>query len=140
MATIVLLRLAALTGEGRYRTAADGAIASVTAFASRYPTAFASWLTSMDLALAPVVEVAVVGDPAAADTRRLLEPVVGGYRPNQVLAVSNTPEASVVPLLDGRFAIDGRPTVFVCQGFSCRQPVTEPDAVRLLLAEARTPA
>ena len=44
MATHVLLRLAALTGEGRYRDAAERAIAAITPFAARYPTAFAQWL------------------------------------------------------------------------------------------------
>ena len=40
MATHVLLRLAALIGEGRYRTAAERAIAAVAPLAARYPTAW----------------------------------------------------------------------------------------------------
>ena len=64
MAVTVLLRLAALTGEGRYRDAAERAMLTVTQFVDRYPTGFAQWLSAMDLALAPVVEVAIVGDPA----------------------------------------------------------------------------
>jgi uncharacterized protein len=39
VATGVLLRLAAFTGEGRYREAAERALAAVTAFTARYPTA-----------------------------------------------------------------------------------------------------
>ena len=34
-----------------------------------------------------------------------------------------------------RFRLDGRPTAFVCRDFACRQPVTEPEALRALLAE-----
>ena len=71
MATLVLLRLAALTGEARYRDAAERALRTVTAFVARYPTGFAQWLSAMDLALAPVVELAIVGDPADAATRAL---------------------------------------------------------------------
>jgi uncharacterized protein YyaL (SSP411 family) len=135
VATMLLLKLAALTGEARYRTTADRAIGSVTAFAPRHGTGFANWLSAMDFALAPVVEIAVVGDPAADETRKLLAPATVGYRPNQVLAASADPESSAVPLLGGRFAIDGRPTAFVCRNFACRQPVNEPEALAALLSD-----
>jgi uncharacterized protein YyaL (SSP411 family) len=134
MATLVLLRLAALTGEGRYRTAAERAIRQVTAFVGRYPGGFANWLTAIDFALAPVLEVAVVGDAAAPDTDRLLAPARDGFRPHQVVAVGD-PAASGVPLLEGRFALNGRPTAFVCHNFACRQPVDEPEALAALLVE-----
>jgi uncharacterized protein YyaL (SSP411 family) len=134
MATLVLLRLAALTGEGRYRTAAERAIRHVTAFVGRYPGGFANWLTAIDFALAPVLEVAVVGDAAAPETDRLLAPARDGFRPHQVVAVGD-PAASGVPLLEGRFALNGRPTAFVCRNFACRQPVDEPEALAALLVE-----
>ncbi|HEY7589844.1 MAG TPA: hypothetical protein VH723_02555, partial [Candidatus Limnocylindrales bacterium] len=134
MATVLLLKLAALTGEGRYRTAAEKAIATVTAFAARYPTGFANWLTAIDFALAPVVEVAIIGDPRSADTKRLVAPALDGYRPNQVIAISAEPGSSVIPLLGDRFEINGRPTAFVCRDFACRQPVNEPEALAALLA------
>src|SRR5439155_7144759 len=54
MATFVLLRLPALTGEGRYRSIAERAIATITPFTARYPTSFAQWLQAIDLSLADV--------------------------------------------------------------------------------------
>jgi len=136
MATLVLLRLAALTGDGRYRSAAERALGTVGGFLARYPTAFANWLSAADFALAPVVEIAVVGEPGSADMDRLLAPVREGYRPNQVLAVTAEPVTSTIPLLGGRFALHGRPTAFVCRNFACRQPVDEPEALAALLLEA----
>ncbi len=136
MATLVLLRLAALTGDGRYRSAAEAAIRQVTAFVGRYATGFANWLTAIDFALAPVVEVAIAGDPTSPEVGALLEPVASGYRPNQVVAVSSDPPASAVPLLHDRVLVDGRPTAYVCRGFACRLPVTDPEALRRQLAEA----
>jgi uncharacterized protein len=76
-----------------------------------------------------------VGDPGAPETRRLVRPVLEGFRPNQVLAIGSHPEASSVPLLAGRFALNGRPTAFVCRDFACRQPVDEPEALAALLAD-----
>jgi uncharacterized protein YyaL (SSP411 family) len=135
MATAVLLRLAALTGEGSYRTAAERALRTVTGYVARYPTAFGHWLSAVDFALAPVIEVAVIGEPGAPETQRLLAPARAGYRPNQVVAVAADPAASAVPLLGGRFALRGRPTAFVCRDFACRQPVDEPEALAALLAD-----
>jgi uncharacterized protein YyaL (SSP411 family) len=135
MAATVLLRLAALTGDGSLRDAAEEAIRGVTAGLADHPSAFAQWLVATDFALAPVVEVAVVADPRGDETRRLLLPALEGFRPHQVLAVGPDPAATAVPLLGGRFALDGRPTAFVCRNFACRQPVTEPEALATLLTE-----
>ncbi len=136
VATLVLLRLAAWTGEGRYRDAAERALRTVVGFVGRYPTGFAQWLSAMDLALSPAVEVAIVGDLADPATQVLLAVVETGFRPHRVVAVSADPAASVVPLLAERLAIDGRPTAYVCRGFVCRLPVTDVDGFRTQLVAA----
>jgi uncharacterized protein len=133
--TLVLLRLAAMTGDRRYAEAAEGALATVSAYLARYPTGFAQWLVAADFALHPPIELAIVGRPDAPETERLLEPAMRGFRPYQVVAVAADPSATAVPLLGGRFALDGRPTAFVCRDFACRQPVTEPEALAALLVE-----
>ena len=104
MATLVLLRLAALTGESRYREAADAAIATVTPYLARYPTGFANWLSAAHLA--------VDGHRRAGDRRRPGRRSHAGpdrrrHRAarragrNLVVAVSADPDASAVPLLAG---------------------------------------
>jgi hypothetical protein len=132
----VLLRLHALTGEATYRAAADRAIRTVVAFVSRYPTGFAQWLSEMDLALRPIVEVAVVGagdDPATA---ALVGEALRGFRPASVVALAADRSGSVIPLLKDRVAIDGRATAYVCRGFVCRLPVQAREALREQLATA----
>jgi len=129
MATRVLLRLAALTGERRYRDAADKALATVTPFLARYPTGFGNWLSAATLAVTGIVELAIVGDPAEPATRALVAAARDGEPPNLVVAVSADPDASAIPLLAGRSMIDGRPTAYVCRDFACRLPVTDPTAL-----------
>ena len=79
-------------------------------------------------------EIAIVGDLTDPATQALLAPVTEGFRPNQVVALSADPASSAVPLLLDRIAIDGRPTAYVCRGFVCRLPVTDPEALRAELA------
>jgi uncharacterized protein YyaL (SSP411 family) len=135
MATFALLRLAALTGDARYRDAADRAITTITPFVARYPTAFAMWLQAIDLALADIVEVAVVGAAEGDATRALLAVAAGSYTPARVVAAGPGEGESAVPLLRDRPLRDGRPTAYVCRGFACREPVTEPEALAAQLAE-----
>jgi len=133
MTALALQRLAALTGEGRYVDAAEGAIGLVGTAPARYPTAFAQWLVALDWRVGPVNEIALVGMPGDPRVGRLLDVARAGYRPRQVIAVAPDPASSDVPLLQARFALRGLPTAFVCRGFSCRQPVTEPEALAALL-------
>ena len=136
MAARVLLRLAAWTGEGSYRDAAERAMRSVVPFVARYPTGFAQWLGAMDLALAPVVEVAIVGDPGDVGTAALIAETRQGFRPNQVTAVAADATASTIPLMAERVAVDGRPTAYVCRDFACRLPVGDAAALRAQLDAA----
>ncbi len=140
MAVTVLLRLAALTGVGRYRDAAERALGLVAGVVARYPGGFAQWLSGLDFALAKVTEVAIVGDPDASDSATLLGVVRAGFRPNLVIACAADPDASPIELLHDRHRLDGGATAYVCQGFACRQPVGSPDALAAqLAAQGREP-
>ncbi len=137
MATLVLLRLAALTGEARYGDAAQRALATVTSFLGRFPTGFANWLSAAGLEVGGIVELAIVGDPAAPDTQALIAAATAGGRRDLVVAVAADPDGSAIPLLADRSAIGGRPTAYVCRNFACRLPVTDPAA---LVAQLAAPA
>jgi uncharacterized protein len=132
MAARVLLRLAAWTGEGRYRDTAEQAIRTVVPFLARYPSGFAHWLCAADLSLASVVEVALVGERDDPAMKALIMEVRLGYRPDRVVALASAGEiaSSPVALLHDRVTVDGRPTAYVCRDFVCRLPVTDSLALR----------
>ena len=117
-----LLRLAALSGEGRYERHALGVLRLLFPLAARHPGAFGHLLGAADFYLAPVKEVAIVGPPEGSD--ELLRVVRGTFRPHLVLA---TGEADGVPLLEGRGPVDGHAAAYVCQRFVCQAPVTSPE-------------
>ena len=129
MAAGVLLRLAALTGDGRYADAAEAAIGGVQQLASQAALGFAQWLAVLDFALAPPQEVAIVGDDAEA----LIAAVRARYRPNVVVASRRGESLSGIALLEAREAIGGAPTAYVCRQFSCERPVTTPGELEALL-------
>ena len=119
-----LRRLAALTGENRYRAAADAIVARTGSLALEHPTGFGQLLVAMDLAAddRPLTEVVVTGNRPD-----LLEVVRSRWRPLVVLAWGE-PFAS--PLWSQRppgFA-------YVCEGGACRMPAGDPDALAAQLA------
>ena len=61
-----LLRLALLSGEGKYERHALGVLRLLYPLARRHPQAFGHLLAAADFYLAPVHEVAIVGDGADA--------------------------------------------------------------------------
>jgi uncharacterized protein len=132
VAAEVLQRLALLTGEAEYETAAASTLRAARDLLPRAPSMFGHALGALDLYVAAAKEVAIVGDPAADDTRRLVEEVWSRYLPNTVLAVASPGDegaAAAVPLLRGRDTIDGRAAAYVCERFACQRPVSEPDAL-----------
>jgi hypothetical protein len=142
VATEVLLRLSALTGNGTYRTRADQVLGSLVPAMERVPNAFGRLLTAADFALARVREVALVGDPSSPDMQALCAVVQRSYRPYLVVAMQLTgheepsTSGSDIPLLQGREMVDGKATAYVCEGFTCKLPVTDAEALRQQLDEA----
>jgi uncharacterized protein YyaL (SSP411 family) len=128
-AALGLLRLALLSGEGRYERHALGVLRLLVPLAARHPLAFGHLLRAADFYLAAVREVAVVGpDPGAAE---LLRVVRGQLRPHVVLA-GGDPDG--VPLLEGRRSVDGGAAAYVCEHFACQAPVTTAEALAATLA------
>jgi uncharacterized protein YyaL (SSP411 family) len=117
-----LLRLGLLSGEGRYERAALGALRLLFPLARRHPLAFGHLLRAADFYLAPVRELAIVGE--GPEVEDLLRVVRERYLPHVVLAGG---PADDVPLLRGRKLVGGQAAAYVCQHFSCRAPVTRPE-------------
>jgi uncharacterized protein len=89
---------------------------------ARAPSAFGHALSALDLHFSPPRELAIFAELEDDVARAALEP----WQPNAVVAFG---PAEGVPLLEGKQRVDGKPTVYVCENFACRAPVTEPEAL-----------
>jgi uncharacterized protein YyaL (SSP411 family) len=76
------------------------------------------------------VQVAVVGTgPEAAALLR----VVRESRSPGLVAVAGMPDSPGIPLLADRPLVDGRAAAYVCRGFVCDRPTTDPEVLRAQL-------
>jgi hypothetical protein len=125
-----LTAYAALTGETRYREAAEAALGSVALVAKTHGRFTGYACATGEAILAGPVEVAVAS-PAGLD-----DPLVTAawtHARGGSVIVAGEPDRPGVPLLAQRPLRGGQATVYVCRGFVCDTPVTSvDDLVRLL--------
>jgi uncharacterized protein len=122
-----LLRLAAATGEDRWREPALATLRPLGAVIARSPLGLANLAWALEAAVGDMREVAVAGDPAAEGTAELLSVLRSTWDPLRVVAWG---EADGVPLMRDRTEVGGRPAAYVCRGFVCDTPTTDPEALR----------
>jgi uncharacterized protein YyaL (SSP411 family) len=131
MAVTALLRLAKLTGRADLRDKAERTLRLFRGLMEASAMAAAQMLIAYDFDLGPVKEFAVVGDPGAEETRRVLRAIRGGFRPHKVVALKAPGDDGadgVLPLLAGKTA-GGTVTTYICENFTCAAPLVGAAAV-----------
>jgi uncharacterized protein YyaL (SSP411 family) len=142
VAADVLLRLALLTGEADHDRRARAIIRAAAPALSRQPFAFGRMLVAVDRSLSEPVDAVVAGDQADERAVRLRRAVSGPYAPDLVIAPL-PPGSSLEawPLFEGKVAREGQPTAYVCRGYACDEPTTDPKrAAEQVAGLARTTA
>jgi uncharacterized protein YyaL (SSP411 family) len=128
VAVEVLLRLAVITGEEKYRKPAAAVLRKLAAILEKHPGGFARMLGALDFYLSTPKEIALIGDTKSAEFRNLLKPLRERYLPNYELVASTGEQDSSLPQLQSRKAQDGKPTAYVCTNFTCKEPATTPES------------
>ncbi len=136
-----LLLLAHLTGDDAAARAAGQAIASAAGALTRMPRAVPMMLSVLSSFHAGFTQVVIAGPRGRDDTRALQDVVAGAYLPASVTVPFDTeadqPDDALVaalPWLQPLQLVDGRATAYVCRGFTCDRPVTDPVLLRAMLA------
>jgi uncharacterized protein YyaL (SSP411 family) len=122
-----LLRLAVLTGHREYEARALAALRPMADLMGRYPGGFGRYLSALDFNLGPVAEIALVW-PRGDGAGPLIDTVFRRFMPNRVVAGARADDEAAtrdVPLLEGRRAVDGKATAYVCRHYTCDLPATD---------------
>ena len=133
-----LLRLLELTGDDRYRARADSLFAHFTPTLEQSPDALSEMLRAAGRRLATPKQTLFVAE-TTEEARRLASEIRSVHAPYRVVAFAAERDISklskVVPLLEGKRAIGGRATAYVCVERICKLPTSDPAQARKLLAE-----
>ena len=149
MAATALIRLGKLTGRTEYLESARGAILSGMPVMERSPTAAGQLLIALDMWLGPFQEMVLIGGDDETESQAVLANLQRTYLPNRVLAYrgrempqgADAPRSPIrspllEPLFAGRSAVDGQPTLFICQNFTCRAPIVGQEAIAAAIQQA----
>ena len=127
-------RLAVLLGKEAYREKAYRALLSISGRLDKSPRGFEQSTAAMDFFVHPPPEIAIVGHADASDTKALIHIAHTTYLPARVVAWREPDSPMSLPLLDGKTMFDGKATAYVCQNYTCKAPVTKPDALSASLS------
>jgi hypothetical protein len=136
LAVELLLHLSELEHDADYRRRASFTMESLADTMTKFPTAFGHLLGCADMEIFGAVQVALVGpsnDLAFACLERI---VAGQYVPSLVLAAGEPGPHDKAKLLADKPMINGQATVYVCRGYVCDAPTTDPATLSAQLSVA----
>jgi uncharacterized protein YyaL (SSP411 family) len=120
VAADVLLKIAAICDRSDYRKKAEETFATSAGLIRQYASGFGRMLAALDFYIGPTKEVAIAGDP-----RLFVDSLRKRYLPRVVVAAGS---AEHIALLRDRPQLNGQPTAYVCENFTCLQPLTDVSA------------
>ncbi len=134
-----LLRLAALTSDATYRERAERAFLTFSQDLARSPVASPRMLAALDFRLDRPREVIIVAPAGGGVPEALVSVVRHAFLPNRTLTITREGDAlarmtQLMPMLEGKAALHGTATAFVCEQGHCELPTSEPDVFARQLA------
>jgi hypothetical protein len=129
VATLALLKLAAITDRADFRKPAEATLRLFAARLEKIPQAVPYMLHALDFWLEEPRRVVIAGDSRSAKAQELLQAAHSVYQPNKVV-LGNT--GSVEEFVKTLPAKEG-PVVYLCTGKACQPPTSEGAKVKEML-------
>ncbi|MBI3996219.1 MAG: thioredoxin domain-containing protein [Candidatus Omnitrophica bacterium] len=134
MAALVLLKIGRMTGDRHLEELARRALEGVAHTVERTPFGYPQLLIAVDMALGPIKEIVVAGDPAAPQTVQMRRAIHERFLPRAVTLLHPAGEAgktieALAPFVASQQPLQGRPTAYVCENFVCARPATDVNAL-----------
>ena len=87
-------------------------------------------LSAADRSLGDQIDVVVAGDPSDPRAVALRRAAAGPYAPDLVIApLPDGDRLGELQLFAAKVPRDGVPTAYVCRGYACDAPTSDPDLV-----------
>ena len=131
-----LLRLGRITGNSELEEKANKLVKTFSLQVSDSPSAFSQFLMGVDFALGLSKEIVVVGDYSNPETQKMLNLIREKFIPEKVLLLKNAGDIEINEIADftkGQNMIDDKTTVYVCENYNCKMPVTDTKNLEELL-------
>lgn len=126
IAMLNLLRLSHLTGDPDLEERANALGSAFAAAINRQPLGHSMLMCSLDFALGPTYEIALVDDQGGEGREKMLDALRSEFLPNKVvIAVSGEDVHKVAEFTRGLLPLNGKATAYVCKGNKCELPTND---------------
>ena len=126
-----MIKLSALTGEPGYLTEVQDDLARWSGLLERAGLEMAWWFDAAARLIGPYHDVVIAGDPADPATGVLTRTVLERLPASAVMSLIPADGAdkdllAIAPALEGKTALNGAPTAYVCEFGVCQAPTSDP--------------
>jgi uncharacterized protein YyaL (SSP411 family) len=88
--------------------------------------------------LGPTQEVVIAGDPGLEESREMIAFAQQAFLPNKVLLFRAEGDAgrklsNLSPFVEGMRPLNRKPTVYLCEKYTCKAPITDLAGLRAAL-------
>jgi uncharacterized protein YyaL (SSP411 family) len=138
VAALNLMRLGRMTGKPDLEKKADELTRTFSRGIAAYPVGHSQFLSALDFMVGPGFEIVIAGDPALEATMAMIAVVNNMFLPNKVLLLRPEGEgskrlSSLAPFVEALHPIDQQPTVYVCERYACKFPITDVENLKLAI-------
>ena len=139
IAVLNLLRFYQLTTSTSFLKRAEAALKAFAPVLNQAPNALSEMLSAVEFYLSEPKQIVLVTPSSRNQAEPFLNALRTAFVPNHVLAVATEQQASAasgtVALFEGKRAIGGKATAYVCRQQVCKLPTADPEVFRRQLDE-----
>jgi uncharacterized protein len=133
VALLNLLRLSRMTGDTGWEERAAALSRGFSGSVAEHPSAFTQFLIGIDFALGRTLEVVLVGDPNAEESRKMISAMDERFAPHRVVLFKPIGNGDALARI-AQFTrllepVEGKTTAYVCRDFACGRPTTDTAAL-----------
>ncbi|HEU0207935.1 MAG TPA: thioredoxin domain-containing protein [Candidatus Udaeobacter sp.] len=138
VAALNLLRLAQIRNDQKMSERAGKTITSFATTLSHFPSAMPQMLVALDYSLSKPRQIVIAGNRDAFETKALLKEVYRRFLPKTVVLLADDGEGQkylgeINEAIRVMSPIERKPAAYVCENFTCKEPVTDPKRLAELL-------
>ncbi|WP_338418638.1 thioredoxin domain-containing protein [Bacillus pumilus] len=124
-----LLMLSRLTGRQDWLDTLDQMFQAFYVDVSSYPSGHTAFLQGLLSQYATKREIIILGKNGDPQKEQLLQALQKRFMPFDIILTAETGQelAKLAPFTKDYKTIDGKTTVYICENYSCRQPITDID-------------
>ncbi len=130
-----------LTGNTRWKQYADEMVSTFAGSIKKQLSAFSYFLCGLELTVGKKHEIVIAGETGSADTEKMLSVLDQRYIPHAVVILKNSQNESqlseIASFTDPLKPVAGKTTAYVCSGFACGTPTTDPKELASMIEKTK---